>query len=147
MKLNEIFDKPAKVKWYNQDKRIWEGEFENDGITYSLDFYGSDSFDPTDGKWDLEFSISNWDNDRDEELFGKSNSAYGVTNTGGGVVVFSTVINAIKELIKKMDPKIITFEAKEASRQKLYKRLSRVIGSKFGYEIVSSGKKFELRKK
>ena len=81
-------------------------------------------------------------------------------NTGQGdqVKIFSTVIAAIKELIDKEDPLVISFAAEKdgsqkdkTSREKLYARLVKKFASTVGYKIdtvsSSAGTIFSLEKK
>lgn len=56
----------------------------------------------------------------------------GITNTGKAFPVFATVIAIIKDYVRKYDPKVIEFTAKEPSRVKLYRALVQKITAQFG---------------
>jgi len=141
MKLQEIFDKPEKIDWKSKTKTNWTGRFTIDGITYQFDA-GDDYFDLEDPKtgeytdylgYDVSFSIVRWDESQTGK-FKSKDVKYGVTGTGNQIKVFSTVVNALRELIKKQKPHFLSFSADGASRQKLYDQMVKVLSSKFGYK-------------
>ena len=50
--------------------------------------------------------------------------------------VFATVIAGIKQFIQETKPDVISFQATEPSRKKLYAKLSKSLGSKVDMEII-----------
>jgi hypothetical protein len=61
-----------------------------------------------------------------------------ITNTGGEIKVFATVVNIVKRIVQEVNPLEIYFEASrkktEPSRVKLYDRLAKTLSVKFGYQ-------------
>lgn len=62
-----------------------------------------------------------------------------ITKTGNAFVVFSTVYNIIENFIQSYRVETIQFDAKEPSRQKLYRRLVKTISNKLN-------SKYKMRK-
>ena len=84
--------------------------------------------------------------------------SFELTGKGDQMKIFSTVIAAIRELINKEDPLVISFAAEKdgsgedkTSREKLYARLVKKFASTVGYKIdtvsSSAGTMFSLKKK
>jgi hypothetical protein len=141
MKLQEVFDKPEKIQWKQKNKETYDGHFKIAGITYA--FYASRDVFAIDDKdyygYDIDFSLIDYDDEVEEKMtadkFGSGASAYGITGTGNQYKIFSTVIAGLKELVKTQKPSFIHFSANEKSRQKLYNRLVKVLGSSLGYKL------------
>ena len=125
MKLTEIFDKPAPIKWGTEGKTI-TGEFIVDEEKYGV--YFSPAKD--DGKiiWIIEFG---------QKIAGKKRMKTGVTGSGKEFQVFSTVISAIRDWIKKKKPQSIEFEGVGESRNKLYKRLVKTLVKTVPYRALT----------
>lgn len=121
MLLREVFSTVAPFSWTEQSPDAYEAEFMVEDAFYRVSFllikkewYKSDF-------WNAQFIMVNGTT-RDEE----GNVGYGIEQTGNAGIVFGTVIQIIKEFITKANPKLIKFEAKEPSRQKLYSRMLRL---------------------
>ena len=125
MQLTEIFDKPAPIKWGTEGKTI-TGEFIVDEEKYGI--YFSPAKD--DGKiiWIIEFG---------QKIAGKKRMKTGLTGAGKEFQVFSTVISAIRDWIKKKKPQSIEFEGSGESRNKLYKRLVKTLVKTVPYKMLS----------
>ena len=122
MKLTEVFDKPAPIKWGKKGKSI-TGDFtvgEEDYVIY---------FSPTlayGDEWVIEFV---------QKVAGKKRGKLGLTGTGKEFQVFSTVINGVKDWVKKKKPGVIEFEGSGESRKKLYTRLIKTLIKSIPYKI------------
>lgn len=143
MYLQEVFDsKPAPIKWITISKRKWVGKFEIGDIPYRLFFAGEQ------GTWELTFSI-----DKEGKLSPelkdkvKGTKNFGIVGTGNQGKVFSTVLAALKELIKKVNPSVIQFSADEISRMKLYNRMVKKFAPSLGYKATATGDYYELVRK
>jgi len=121
MKLTEIFNKPAPIKWGKKGETI-TGDFtvgEEDYVIYfSPASYGD--------IWGIEFA---------QKVAGKKRDKLDLTGTGKEFQVFSTVINGIKDWIKKKKPGVIEFDAAGESRKKLYTRLVKTLIKSIPYKI------------
>lgn len=127
MKLQELFDKPLPWKWVIRTLSSWDALFDASTGEGYIDFKQSYP-----GDWSIAFSI-----DGNEEVSGE----------GDEFKIFSTVVDIIKDFIEENKPTKIRFEAKESSRIKLYNRLAKVLGSKFGYKAKKTGGKYILVRK
>jgi hypothetical protein len=148
MKLNEVFDsKPEPITWKTKSKRKWVGEFNVEDIPYRL-FFNSGMGSQGKDVWELTFSIDKKGRlpaDLKDKIQGTKN--FGVVGTGNQGKVFSTVMAALKELIKSVSPKQLQFSAEEPSRMKLYKRMVSKFASSLGYKPEMTGDYFELVRK
>ena len=123
MKLTEIFNKPAPIKWGKKGKTI-TGDFTVGEEDYVI--YFSPGPPPYDDQWGIEFV---------QKVAGKKRDKLGLTGTGKEFQVFSTVINGIKDWIKKKKPGVIEFDAAGESRKKLYTRLVKTLIKSIPYKI------------
>ena len=123
MKLTEVFDKPAPIKWGKKGKSI-TGDFtvgEEDYVIY---------FSPTPAwgdEWVIEFV---------QKVAGKKRGKLGLTGTGKEFQVFSTVISGIRDWIKKKKPEAFEFEGTGESRKKLYTRLVKLLVKSVPYKVA-----------
>ena len=154
MKLNEVMDSPLKYKWRSKLDDMWEAKFfinkgKKDELEFTVTIVESFVYDKEvrgiksmakysgEDVWDISFT--------NDSPSAKSD-VYGISNDGEAIKVFSTAIAIIGEFLKKNKPFLIRLEAKEASRKKLYERLIRVFGTKFGYkEMPGNGKYFLMK--
>ena len=160
MKLMELFDsKPARIKWATKTKRKWVGHFMADEIPYKIIFSSgvskaSSRFggwlhpEQAESTWELSFSIDT-KGKLPQEIEDKvgDGKEFGITGTGNQGKVFSTVMVALKELIKTEKPYQIQFTAEENSRMKLYKKMVSRFASALGYKPEMTGDYFELIRK
>lgn len=76
-----------------------------------------------------------------------------ITKTGKAFQVFATVVDIVKSFLKKKkDVEIISFEAKEPSRQDLYVRIIKTTANDIGFKLdettpYGAGKLYILHKK
>jgi|TARA_R110000824_G_scaffold364808_3_gene553288 hypothetical protein len=146
MFLSEVFDsKPVPIKWKTKSKNKWIGDFNIVDVPYRL-FFTSEQ--PKTGSWELSFNI-----DKKSKLppelkkkIKKRADLFGIIGTGNAQKVFSTVMFAMRELIKKEKPKTIQFTAEEVSRMKLYKKMVTRFAPSLGYKPVMTGDYFELER-
>ena len=122
MKLTEVFDKPAPIKWGKKGKSTI-GAFTAGEEDYVI--YFSPTGAPGD-EWVIEFV---------QKVAGKKRGKLGLTGTGKEFQVFSTVINGVKDWVKKKKPGVIEFEGSGESRKKLYTRLVKTLIKSIPYKI------------
>ena len=122
MKLTEIFDKPAPIKWGKKGKSI-TGDFTVGEEDYVIYFSPMPDWDD---EWVIEFV---------QKVAGKKRGKLGLTGTGKEFQVFSTVINGVKDWVKKKKPGVIEFEGSGESRKKLYTRLIKTLIKSIPYKI------------
>ena len=125
MKLTEIFDKPAPIKWGTEGKTI-TGEFIVDDEKYGI--YFSPAKDAGKIIWIIEFG---------QKIAGKKRMKTGLTGAGKEFKIFSTVVRAIRDWIKKKKPQSIEFEGVGESRNKLYKRLVKTLVKTVPYKALT----------
>ena len=70
-----------------------------------------------------------------QKVAGKKRDKLGLTGTGKEFQVFSTVINGVKDWVKKKKPGVIEFEGSGESRKKLYTRLVKTLIKSIPYKI------------
>ena len=136
MKLTEILNKPAEWKWFKTSSRQWKALFTIDDNKYVFKAETSDM-----ERWQITF-----------EIRGAGGKPHDISKTGNEFKVFATVAEILNEYLKKVEPEIFWFTAKEPSRAKLYDRFAKLIVRKHSkYKAVSSvnnNKKFyEFEKK
>jgi len=110
MRIDELFDKPAAIKWQTDPNTAY-AHFEANGKKYTAKAYLSDDLTS------MNFEFFN------ESAQSKSSS--GITGTGDQHTVFATIVEVLRTLIKVYPIENISFTAKEPSRQKLYKTMVR----------------------
>ena len=136
MKLLEVLNKPAEWKWFKTSSRQWTALFIIDNNKYVFQAETSDM-----ETWQITF-----------EIRGTGGKPHDISKTGNEFKVFATVAEILNEYLKKVEPEIFWFTAKEPSRAKLYDRFAKLIVRKHRkYKAVSSvnnNKKFyEFEKK
>ena len=136
MKLLEVLNKPAEWKWFKTSSRQWTALFIIDNNKYVFQAETSDM-----ESWQITF-----------EIRGTGGKPHDISKTGNEFKVFATVADILNEYLKKVEPEIFWFTAKEPSRAKLYDRFAKLIVRKHRkYKAVSSvnnNKKFyEFEKK
>ena len=136
MKLLEVLNKPAEWKWFKTSSREWKALFTIDDNKYVFKAETSDM-----ERWQITF-----------EIRGAGGKPHDISKTGNEFKVFATVAEILNEYLKKVEPEIFWFTAKEPSRAKLYDRFAKLIVRKHQkYKAVSSvnnNKKFyEFEKK
>jgi hypothetical protein len=109
--LTELF-KPGKPwRWSFQGSEEAVAVFQVGKVPYMFHAYGSD------GEWEAEFKQHGSKLDRSQK--------FGLTSTGNSAEVMSTVVDIMRAFLDKYRDKIqvLTFSAKEDSRQGLYARM------------------------
>lgn len=114
--LTELFKPTGNWKWTFQGSEEVSAEFsvgDNDYIFYAY------TSDPLEGNWDVEFKIDT----EGSEL--PRHKRFSVTGTGNSAEVFSNVVDIMRSFLSKYKNKInvLTFNALEPSRKKLYHRM------------------------
>ena len=70
-----------------------------------------------------------------EIIFGTEDGKTGMTGKGDAVQIFAAVSKCLDMFIKKFTPVEFYFTAKEPSRKKLYKRITKIIVKKYPYDL------------
>jgi len=135
--LTELFktDIPLKI---TDEGDWWKAEFEIEDLKYR---FSGELLNKVMDRWAVAFEL--------REMQGRPvhrSEKYAMTGTGHAATVMAAVIKAFKLWIDKKLPREFFFEAKEASKQKLYNRLSKYI-EKMGYDKTRVGGKFIFRYK
>jgi len=136
MKLTEILNKPAEWKWFKTSSREWKALFIISDNKYVFKAETSDM-----ERWQITF-----------EIRGAGGKPHDISKTGNEFKVFATVAEILNEYLKKVEPEIFWFTAKEPSRAKLYDRFAKlIVRNHRKYKAVSNvkyNKKFyEFEKK
>ena len=116
MLLTELFNNAGKNwEWVETETNYAVANFTVGKITYEfyIDTEAGSSVD-----WVAEFKVP-WGRSYDEK--------YGVTGTGNSAIVLSYVIDILRSFLQKYKGKVrtLSFDAKEASRMKLYSNMIR----------------------
>ena len=136
MKLTEILNKPAKWKWFKTNWREWIALFIIEDNKYVFKAETDDM-----ERYQITF-----------EIRGTGGKPHDISKTGNEFKVFATVAEILNEYLKKVEPEIFWFSAKEPSRAKLYDRFAKLIVRKHPkYKAVSNVKSnqkfYEFEKK
>lgn len=132
MKLTELFKDPKRIlPW----KRTRHDAHEGAGYSFPFKngYYEVDFFHFDEGWWELQFSFYRKGSRTDGD-------SQGIVGHGGGEIVIFATIHAIVQDFKQLEnPNGFMFQAKEPSRQKLYRRLAKRLGHDVDEEIVGPG--------
>jgi hypothetical protein len=134
MKLVELFtNTPVPWKWYHITANDAEAIFMVGDIEYVFYSYRIESNIDIE-EWELEFQVNN------PEL---RYTRFDVTGTGNSAAVMSTIVDIMRDFLRKYpDVLMLTFSAKEFSRQSLYtKMVQRLLPT---WKLGNSGKNFKL---
>ena len=109
--VTELFQPGKDWKWSFQGSEEAVAVFQVGNVDYMFHAYGAD------GEWEAEFKRHGSKLDRIQK--------FGLTGTGNSAEVMSTVVDIMREFLSKYKDKIqvLTFSAKEDSRQGLYARM------------------------
>ena len=109
--LTELFAPGKDWKWSFTGSEEAVAVFQIGEVPYMFHAYGSD------GEWEAEFKRYGNKLDRSQK--------FGLTGTGNSAEVMSTVVDIMRAFLEKYKDKIqvLTFSAKEDSRQGLYARM------------------------
>jgi 8-oxo-dGTP pyrophosphatase MutT (NUDIX family) len=109
--VTELFQPGKDWKWSFQGSEEAVAVFHVGEVPYMFHAYGSD------GEWEAEFKRYGNKLDRIQK--------FGLTGTGNSAEVMSTVVDIMRAFLEKYKDKIqvLTFSAKEDSRQGLYARM------------------------
>lgn len=107
--VNESFNSAVRFNCRNYDS-LYSYDFEVNGKTYESEFSYDGEFGTENGDWDFSFGLAS-------DGFRKYNN----TGTGDQLIVFSTIMNILKDFIDRVGPDRIVFTgSKEDHRDKLY---------------------------
>jgi hypothetical protein len=111
--VTELFQPGKPWRWSFQGSEEAVAVFQVGDIPYMFHAYGAD------GEWEAEFKRHGNKLDRIQK--------FGLTGTGNSAEVMSTVVDIMRAFLSKYDDKIevLTFSAKEDSRQGLYARMAK----------------------
>ena len=109
--VSELFEPGKPWQWSFQGSEEAVAVFHVGEVPYMFHAYGSD------GEWEAEFKRYGNKLDRSQK--------FGLTGTGNSAEVMSTVVDIMRAFLEKYQDKIqvLTFSAKEDSRQGLYARM------------------------
>ena len=109
--VKELFQQGKDWKWSFQGSEEAMAVFKIGKVPYMFHAYGAD------GEWEVEFKRDGKKLDRTQK--------FGLTGTGNSADVMSTVVDIMRAFLDKYKDKIqvLTFSAKEDSRQGLYARM------------------------
>ena len=110
MKLNELFSTVIEWQWYSKTASYMDATFRVDDVNYTV--YFSDEERPKSNTWQVEFSASG--------KHVKSEQGYKLTGSGNAALIFSTVIDIIKDFRTRHPTVSLVFTAEEPSRESLY---------------------------
>ena len=111
MLLRELWDKP--VRYYADEYGQPVYKFQVGGKVYQF------MYDVTQSGNCIAVSFC---------ALGKDNACdFGIMNSGKSVLVFSTAVAILRQILDDMNPRLLTFSAKEPSRQKLYLRMVKTL--------------------
>ena len=142
MLLNEILDKPLDWKWKSKGGNEYWATFWTDiknprpETAFSVEIIRYE----VGGEWEISF--------------GDGKGRMGITKGGNEFKIFATVMDIVKDFIKRERPEEIQFSAKEGKRGNLYARMIKKFGPKLGYKLYykdkvenDGGIGFSLRRK
>jgi hypothetical protein len=111
MLIKELFQPGKKWQWSFTGSEEAVAVFHVGEVPYMFHAYGAD------GQWEAEFKRHGSKLDRSQK--------FGLTGTGNSAEVMSTVVDIMRAFLDKYKDKIevLTFSAKEDSRQGLYARM------------------------
>jgi hypothetical protein len=109
--VTELFQPGKDWKWSFQGSEEAVAVFHVGEVPYMFHAYGAD------GEWEVEFKQHGSKLDRSQK--------FGLTGTGNSAEVMSTVVDIMRAFLSKYKDRInvLTFSAKEDSRQGLYVRM------------------------
>jgi hypothetical protein len=109
--LTELFQPGKDWKWSFRGSEEAVAVFHVGEVPYMFHAYGSD------GQWEVEFKQHGNKLDRTQK--------FGLTGTGNSAEVMSTIVDIMRAFLETYKDKIevLTFSAKEDSRQGLYARM------------------------
>jgi hypothetical protein len=126
----ESLRSPFRWRITTDNRREYEAHFvTNEGIEYVVLIQLLASVLGKNSTCWLEFAVGDGGASK-----GVPKGSHGVTGTGEAFQVFSTVIDILRDFVKKHEPAMIKFSALEPSRIKLYSRLVDMVASELpGY--------------
>ena len=120
--INELFDTKVPIKKDWQEPTDIRYSFIIDDKKYTFD--GNNEK----GIWEIVFTLRG---DKSSPRGNKSSTS--ITGTGNAPQVFAAVNKCLDIFLKKFKPYQFWFTAKEQSRKKLYKMMSKLITRKYPY--------------
>jgi hypothetical protein len=109
--INELFQPGKDWRWSFQGSEEAVAVFQVGEVPYMFHAYGAD------GEWEAEFKQHGSKLDRSQK--------FGLTGTGNSAEVMSTIVDIMRAFLSKYKDKleVLSFSAKEDSRQGLYARM------------------------
>lgn len=129
--FNELFENPNNIDWTVKTNSLWRGEFLIGDKEYVIKAMKSPGI-----PWEVKFQLM---------LGGKPTEK--ITGTGDAFLVFSTVINGIKQWLQEVDPKMFMLSSYEDNRTSLYSRMLGNLLPKSIYNIELFNGSFLIKKK
>jgi len=127
MRIQELFDTPAswQLKSHNSDLLVYTADVKGKTLTVEYVKWGREN------AWEVAFDI---------------NGSAVKTGAGNEIETFSTVLDTMKDFVKRVEPLKIKFDAAKGeedgeSREKLYNRLVARFAAAHGYRLASKQEK------
>lgn len=128
---NELFENPNNIDWTVKTNSLWRGEFLIGDKEYVIKAMKSPGM-----PWEVKFQLI---------LDGKPTEK--ITGTGDAFLVFSTVINGIKQWLNEINPNMFMLSSYEDNRTSLYSRMLGNLLPKSIYNIELFNGSFLIKKK
>ena len=115
MLLRELFDKSVPYEWTSQDHEHWYAEFNIGDISYEFVANILNPYPEDDEEVEVEI-----------EFFHRTpggQPTFKVSGVGNQHVLFTTIIEIIRDMITNLKPDGIIYSAAEPNRAKLYERM------------------------
>lgn len=128
--VTELFDASLPVKWVSRNDSLWQGRFQSNGVPINLYFRRYDQ------AWEVAFAVDHlWADKNGIENTFLSNGLQGRE----ALKVFSTVIAALRALLKKYKPETVGFSgSKVDGKSEFYRKMVRFLAQEthaLGYEV------------
>lgn len=120
--LSEIFNSPNPIAWQKTSNTDWVGTFDINGKKYFIKMIRDIGM-----PWEITFEL----------LQGKK-LTQNITGTGDANLVFSTVLNGIKQWMSSAKPDAFVLSAREPNRQSLYRRMLKMLPKNWQVEDLGT---------
>lgn len=133
MLLHELFKDskrvlPWKIIHRREHNQVYQFPFERGMYYVDFNLLG-------DGSWEIQFEYDSPEHAGAQEI---------IDTKGGAIVILSTIVNIVRNFIDEQKPERLTFHAKEPSRQKVYRRLAKMVGGDVEELRSSKGTMFKV---
>lgn len=127
MNLFELFNRPTQITWITQDSDYWQGQFSINDTQYNVDFF--------EGTFD---GIPCWTVDFSAKKGGSIGWSSFNTGTGDEHTVFSTIVQAVKEVFASGAVKSLHMTPTTTGRSSLYQKMLKRLLPKWQISVQGS---------